>query len=409
MSKGKAIIGKKQNYIFFGEKLSITSDVFDKSKNICYYIAEGEGKKEEMFTIGIEEEFQLIDPKTLELKSHIAQVLKVGQPIFGVQMKPELHQSIVEINTPICKSIKEARNQVLSLRGALFNLARENGFLIAAAGTHPFSHWKDQLIVDDPRYGMIIDEMQVLARSLLIFGLHIHIGVEDNDVAIKLMNLLRNYIPYLTALTVNSPFWMGRETGIKSYRIKIFEKFPRTGIPEPFAGWEDFHEFLNTLICTNCIDNIKKIWWDIRPHIIYKTLEFRVCDVQMKAAQTIAIAALAQALVYKLYNLYREGYYGNIVRNALILENKWRAVRYGLDGNFVDFRTKKEVPIRDSIYMLLEFLIDAFKDLDSLREYEYIKEWLKKGTGADAQLKVFKESNDLYSVSSFLVKETMEE
>ena len=262
-------------------------------------------KRDHVFTLGIEEEFQIIDPETRELRSHIQQILADGKMILQERVKPELHQSIVELSTEVCSDARCARQQLVDLRTELAKLAAHHGLKIASAGTHPFSHWMDQLITADERYATIVKDMQQIARSLLIFGLHVHVGIPDREEGIDIMNQARYFLPHLYALSVNSPFWLGQNTGLKAYRQMIFERFPRTGIPDAFESLSEYEDYLKLLVSTNCIDNAKKIWWDIRLHPFFDTIEFRICDAQSRVDDTIALAALMQAIVVKLQKLRR--------------------------------------------------------------------------------------------------------
>jgi len=359
------------------------------------------------FTIGIEEEYQTIDPETRELRSHIdAEIIEKGKIRLNEAVKAEMHQSVVEVGTGICRSIKEAREEVVHLRRSIIGLARENGLHVAAAGTHPFSDWRDQEIYPDQRYFTIVEDMKMVARANLIFGLHVHIGVEDRETAIQIMNAARYFVPHILALSTNSPFWLGMDTGLKSYRCKVFDKFPRTNIPDYFPSWGEYTSFIDLLVKTNCIDNAKKIWWDIRPHPTFTTLEFRMCDVPMRVDETIAIAALIQATVAKLYKLYAANQGFRLYRRALIMENKWRAARYGLEGKLIDFGKKVEVPMRDLIYEYLQLVDDVVDELGSRQEILYIYKMLEQGSGADRQLKVFRETGDLKKVVDYIVEET---
>jgi glutamate---cysteine ligase / carboxylate-amine ligase len=218
------------------------------------------------FTLGIEEEYQVVDPETRELRSYITQILERGQMILREQIKPEMHQSIVEVGTRPCRTVAEARAEVTRLRGTIAALADKHGLKILAAGTHPISSWMNQEITPFERYKGVVDEMQDLALQLLIFGMHVHIGMPNNDVAIDLMNVARYILPHMLALSTSSPFWMGRNTGFKSYRSAVFSNFPRTGIPPSFVSRAEFDSYINLLISTGSIDNGKKIWWDMRPH-----------------------------------------------------------------------------------------------------------------------------------------------
>jgi len=258
------------------------------------------------FTIGVEEEFQIIDPATWELRSHVSELIASGTASLGDQIKQEMHQSIVEVGTKICANIQELEDEIYTIRRELADSAERVGLRIAAAGTHPFSNWKDQIISPGERYENIVEELQQLARSLLIFGLHIHVAVPDRTSTIELLNEARYFLPHLLALSTSSPFWQGRDTGLKSYRTTVFRRFPRSGIPDQFDSWSEYEEYLTTLVQLHCIDNAKKVWWDLRPHPTFGTLEFRICDVPTSPRVTIALAAVAQAIVVKLYRLRRK-------------------------------------------------------------------------------------------------------
>jgi glutamate---cysteine ligase / carboxylate-amine ligase len=359
------------------------------------------------FTIGIEEEYQTIDPETRDLRSHIqAELLEKGKMVLQERVKAELHQSVVEVGTGICKNIKEAKAEVKELRRHIIRLARENNLRVASVATHPFADWKVQEIYPDDRYKNIVEDMQLVARANLIFGLHVHIGIEDRETAIHMMNHARYFLPHILALSTNSPFWLGMNTGLKSYRCKVFDKFPRTNIPDYFPSWGEYENFIKLLIKTNCIDNAKKIWWDIRPHPFFNTIEFRVCDIPMRADETIALAALIQATVAKLYKLYSANQGFRLYRRALLMENKWRAARYGLEGKLIDFGKQKEVPARDLVLEYLDFVDDVVDELDSREELEYIHKIVESGSGADRQLRVFQETGDLKKVVDYIIEET---
>jgi carboxylate-amine ligase len=359
-----------------------------------------------LFTLGVEEEFQIVDPESRELKSHIQQILEDGKMILAENVKAEMHQSVVEMGTDVCKDVKEAREQVTNLRLQLANLAKKNGLRIAAAGTHPFSHWKDQRITSHPRYKTIVDDMQQVARANLIFGLHVHVGVDDREIGLHIMNAARYFLPHIFALSTNSPFWLGRNTGFKSYRSKVFDRFPRTGIPDYFSSVSEYDNFVNLLIKTNCIDNAKKIWWDIRLHPVFETLEFRVCDIPMRVDETITLTALMQAIVAKLHKLIKQNLGFRLYRRLLIAENKWRAARYGIHGKLIDFGKKAEVPYSDLAQELLEFVDDVVDDLGSRDEVSKVNKILEIGTGADRQLEVWEQSYDLKNVVDYIIDET---
>src|SRR5574343_1385940 len=288
------------------------------------------------FTLGVEEEYMVIDPLSRELKSHKQKIVQVGQQTLKDKVKAEMHQAVVEVGTDICKDIDEAFKDVASLRGNIAQIAGDLGLWVGASGTHPFSHWESQLITEHVRYNEIVNELQEAARSNLIFGLHVHVGMESREMANHIANSTRYFLPHIYALSTNSPFWEGRKTGYKSFRTKVFDKFPRTGIPDYFDSIEAYDNYVNLLIKTNCIDNAKKIWWDLRVHPFFNTVEFRICDIPMTVDETIAIAALFQALCAKLYKLRSQNKNFIIYPRPLINENKWRASRYGVDGTRID-------------------------------------------------------------------------
>jgi carboxylate-amine ligase len=359
------------------------------------------------FSIGIEEEYQTVDPETRDLRSHIqAEILEKGKLLLQERVKAEMHQSVVEVGTGVCKNIKEAKAEVKMLRRDIIRLARENGLKLASVATHPFADWRVQEIHPDPRYKNIVEDMQLVARANLIFGLHVHIGIEDRETAIHMMNHARYFLPHLLALSTNSPFWLGMNTGLKSYRCKVFDKFPRTNIPDYFPSWGEYENFIKLLIKTNCIDNAKKIWWDIRPHPFFNTIEFRVCDIPMRADETIALAALIQATVAKLYKLHASNQGFRLYRRALLMENKWRAARYGMAGKLIDFGKQTEVPAKDLILEYLDFVDDVADELDSREELNYVHTMLERGSGADRQLRVYQETGDLKKVVDYIIDET---
>ncbi|MBL8238012.1 MAG: carboxylate-amine ligase [Bryobacterales bacterium] len=362
------------------------------------------------FNLGIEEEFQTIDPDSRDLRSHISiELIEQGHHLLKERVKPELHQSVIEVGTSVCRDIKEAAREVKLLRANLIHLAHKNNLRLAAAATHPFADWRAQDIYPDARYDAIIEDMQMVARSNLIFGLHVHIGVEDPETAIHLMNAARYFVPHLLALSANSPFWRGMETGLKSYRCKVFDKFPRTNIPEYFPSYSEYTNFVNLLVSTGCIDDAKRIWWDIRLHPAFPTIEFRVCDLPMRADETIALAALIQATVAKLYKLHEKNQSFRMYRRALIMENKWRAARYGLDGKLIDFGKRVEVPMRELLEQYLEFIDDVVDELGSREEISNLRRLIGNGTGADRQLRVWRETGDLKKVVDYIVSETESE
>lgn len=358
-----------------------------------------------VFTLGVEEEYLIIDPETRDLRSHMSKIVDGAKIILQEQVKAEMHQSVVEVGTNICKNVKEAREEITFLRKKIVELAANQGLVVGAAGTHPFSKWQDQPITDDPRYHNIVNELQDAARSNLIFGMHCHVGIESREVGLQLINQACYFLPHIFSLSTNSPFWEGRNTGYKSFRTKVFDKFPRTGLPEYFDSVQSYDNFLETLVKTNCIDNPKKIWWDLRLHPFYNTIEFRICDMSLTVDETICIVAIIQAIVAKLYKLNTANTSFNVYRLALIKENKFRAARYGVQGNMIDFGLQKEVPTKELILELLEFIDDVVDELGSRDEINYVHTILREGTGAAKQLAVFEKTQDLTKVVDFITSE----
>ena len=354
------------------------------------------------FTLGIEEEYMVIDPESRELKSHEQKIVIEGQKVIKDKVKAEMHQAVVEVGTDICKNIDEAFSDVAVLRKTMFDIAQSIGLSMGAAGTHPFSHWESQLITDHIRYNEIVNELQEAARSNLIFGLHVHVGMDTREMAMHIANSTRYFLPHVFALSVNSPFWEGRHTGYKSFRTKVFDKFPRTGIPDSFTSIEDYDCYIKLLVKTNCIDYAKKIWWDIRVHPFFNTVEFRICDVPMTVDETITLAAIFQALCAKIYKLRLQNLNFIQYSRHLINENKWRASRYGVDGYLIDFGKEEEVNTRALIYELLDFIDPVLDHLGSRHRVAFVHHMLEKGTGADRQLAVFEETKSLASVAEYI-------
>jgi glutamate---cysteine ligase / carboxylate-amine ligase len=361
---------------------------------------------QQRLTIGIEEEFQIVGADG-ELKAHIDTLLAAARPLLGEDVKAEMLQSVVEVGTKICGNVAEARDEVLRLRGALASLLAAEGLRLVSAGTHPFSHWQDQRITELDRYKMIEDEMQDVVRELLIFGMHVHVGIPDPQARMEVVNEARYFLPHLLALSTSSPFWLRRPTGLKSYRSVIWSRFPRTGIPPEFSSYGEFENYVKLLVRTNCIDNGKKIWWDLRPHWQYPTIEFRVCDACTRVDEVVCIAALIQAICAKLLALRAQNLGFRKYLPGLINENKWRAMRWGIDGKLIDFGKLVEVPMRDLAMELLEFIDDVVDELGSRAEVEYVHTLLREGTSADRQLAVHNQTGSLEAVVDQLAAETL--
>lgn len=360
------------------------------------------------FTIGVEEEYLIVDPATGELSSAVEIFLKDGKDKLGNNITTEMLQCQVEVGTPVCTSLQDARVHLRHARKTVHEIAQANGLNIIACGTHPFSKWTNQAITERTRYEGLVLENKVLARQLLICGMHLHVGIEDDDLRIDMMNQLSYFCPHLLALSTSSPFWDGYETGLKSYRSVVFEALPRTGIPPTLRSWGDYMEYLDVAISTNCFDEPTKIRWDLRPSPRYPTLEFRITDVCTKLDEAMAIVALKVALVAKLLKLRRNNMSWRVYRKELIQENKWRAVRWGLDGKLLDLGKKKEVDAKKLIWELLAFVDDVVDDIDARDEISYIHTILEKGTSADRQLAVFHKTGSSKAVVDQLIRETMD-
>jgi carboxylate-amine ligase len=359
-------------------------------------------------TIGIEEEYQIVDPATGRLTSYVQELLEQGRWVLQDQLKAEFMQSQIEVGSRICHNVKEAREELGRLRRSVCDLADENGLQVVAASTHPFSEWEEQEISVGERYTKLEQDFGLVARRLLIFGMHIHIGIPDKDLLIDVMNQAQYFLPHILALSTSSPFWHGRQTGLKSYRSVVFENLPRTGLAPYFHSWSAYQSAIDTLIGTGCIDEPTKIWWDVRPHPKFDTLEFRICDICTRVDDAICITALLQAIVAKLIQLRRRNTSWRLYPRHLITENKWRAVRYGVNGNLIDFGREKEAPMRELTLELIDILEDVIDELGTHEEIQHVHRILDEGTSADRQLRVYEETHDLAAVIDHLAAETRE-
>ena len=358
-------------------------------------------------TIGIEEEYQIVD-STGELRPHIETLLRASaQEAVGEQFRAEMIQSVVEVGTGVCSSVDKAFAEVSQLRSTLARLLSTEGLRMACAGTHPFSKWQEQLITEKDRYKMLEDEMQDVVREILIFGLHVHVGIPNRELRMDIMNEARYFLPHLLALSTSSPFWAGRDTGLKSYLSVVWSRFPRSGIPPDFESYDEYENYLEMLVKTGCIDDGKKIWWDLRSHPYFPTLEFRCCDQTTRIEETICMAGLIQAICAKLLALRSRNLGFRRYMPALIAENKWRAMRYGIDGRLIDFGRRAEGPMRELALELLEFVDDVVDSLASRKAVEYVHTILREGTSADRQVRVHREQGSLSAVVDHLCAETL--
>lgn len=361
---------------------------------------------EPSLTIGIEEEYQIIDPETRELRSYVQQFLEQGEAVLPDQLRPEFLQSQIEAGTQICRDVDEARTELVRIRRSILDVAEDAGLWVAAAGTHPFSSWVKQRVSPFGRYPELIRFLQDVGRQLLVFGMHVHIGIEDEELLIEVMNQLRYFLPHLLALSTSSPFWHGRDTGLKSYRSVVFENLPRTGIPQQFESYASYRSYTSTLLATGSIAEPTHIWWDVRPSEKFPTLEIRIPDMCTRVEETLCLVALVQAVVAKLIQLRRANQSWRLYRKHLIDENKWRALRYGTGGKLIDFGKKKEVPFPALAEEILTWVDDVVDDLGSRREIEYAYTVLREGTSADRQLAVHRQTGNLHAVVDHIVEET---
>ena len=362
------------------------------------------------YTLGVEEEYMLLDPETWDLVQHIdsmlARVTDDGE--FEARINPELMQSVLEITTPVCKSPAEVAGHLHTLRAYVAEIARKEGCRFASAGTHPFSLFERQRITAKDRYRALVDQLQYIARSELIFGMHVHVGVDDPEKAVQVVNGLIVHLPHLLALSASSPFWRGEPTGLQSSRQMVFSAFPRSGVPPSFESYDEFGELVGQLERTGCIADYTHIWWDIRLHPRLGTIELRVCDAVSRVEDAVALAAYFQALV-KLYCEAAES--GREIpswHRILVTENKWLAARYGLEAPVMDLATgrRNRVPISQLVRRTLRELEPHARELGSERELEGIREILSRGNGADGQLRVWNANRDIVEVVRELSKAT---
>ena len=355
-------------------------------------------------TIGIEEEYMIIDPETRALASYVTPMLAQGQEVFGQQVKAEFMQSQIEIAGPVCTDLSQARAELIRLRRAMSQVATQNGKRIAAAATHPFSSWKEQTISPGERYADLHSDMQDVARRLVIFGMHVHLGFgtspEARALTIDILNQMRYFLPHLLALSTSSPFWHGRETGLKSYRTVVFESLPRTGIPPTFESYDDYERMISLFAKVGSlgkdvsVENPSRIWWDIRPNPRIGTLEVRVADICTTVDEAMCVTALIQCVAGMLIKLRQTNQSWRLYRSELLHENKWRAARYGIDGHLVDFGREVAVSVPDLWREIIGLFGSVVDDLGARRDLDYVETIFKHGTSADRQLSTFRKSLD---------------
>ncbi|MCE2422031.1 MAG: carboxylate-amine ligase [Gemmatimonadetes bacterium] len=359
-------------------------------------------------TLGIEEEYQVVHPETGKLTSFITEILDEKEK-GETEILPELHQACVEVASRVCETVQDARAEVIRMRRLVRDRVGQSGLRIAASGTHPFSTWSEQKITPLDRYVGLREDLQEVADRNLIFGMHVHVGIEDREFLIDAMNVSRYFLPHVLALSASSPFWEGRSTGLHSYRTIIWANFPRTGIPMSFGSAGEYDHFVETMVRSRTVEDSSKIWWDLRPSNRFPTLEFRVCDMCTRVDEVVCIAAIFQAIVAKLWKLRQDNLTFRLYPEALMAENKWRAARYGIQGKLIDFGKQSEHPAKALIAEMVEwFLDDIVDDLGTRAEVEYALRILKEGTSADRQMAVYQERGDMAEVVRHLTRETTE-
>ena len=361
----------------------------------------------EDFTIGVEEEYQIVDTHTRELRSQRARMLPDAQEAVGQEVQAELYLSQIEIGTPICRSIAEVRAELVRLRGGVIAAAEREGKRIAAAGTHPFSHWEDQQLTPKARYVGIAQDYQQLAREQLIFGCHVHVGIHDPEAVIQVMNRARGWLAPLLALAANSPFWLGADTGYASFRTEIWRRWPMAGTPRVFASRAEYDRLVEALVKTESITDGTKIYWDVRPSARFKTIEFRVTDVCMTVDEAVMIAGLVRALAQTCYAQAISDEPINHARPELLRAAKWRAARYGLDADLIDTEAERAVPASELIEKFLAYLrptLEENKEWDEVAAL--VRETIRRGTGATRQRETFARRGSFEETVDFIVAQT---
>jgi carboxylate-amine ligase len=359
-----------------------------------------------LYTLGIEEELMIIDRESMELVSAIEEMIEAVPRETEGDVKPELMQSVLEISTNVCRNAGEAAGQLEDLRRRVRETAESKGLTIGSAGTHPFAKWEEQRIVERKRYHEIVDALRFVARQELLFGLHVHVGIDDPEKAIHVANGMRVHVPILLALSTNSPFWRGVPTGLMSTRTPIFKAFPRVGVPPRYEGWADFESRVEFMVAAKAVDDYTYFWWDVRPHPKLGTVEVRVCDAQTRLEHTLALAALIQAMCKELVEHYESGFELGTYPREMLDENKWLAARYGLEGELVDLPQSSRCKTIELARRLSERLRPHARDLGSEREFDAIEDLIDRGTGAQRQLAVWRADRDLRALVRKIVEAT---
>ncbi|HVS29554.1 MAG TPA: carboxylate-amine ligase [Solirubrobacteraceae bacterium] len=355
------------------------------------------------YTLGIEEELMILDAETLELTNAVEAMLET--PASG-EIKPELMESVLEIATPPCAGTEEAGKELRTLRRLVCESAQLKQLAIGSAGTHPFAMWEDQRIVARPRYRDLVSALRFVARQELIFGMHVHVGVDDPEKAIYVANGMRVHLPVLLALSANSPFWRADQTGMASTRMPIFRAFPRVGVPPVYADWDDYQRRIAFMCDAGVIEDYTFLWYDVRPHPNFGTVEVRVMDAQTRVEHTLGLAALVQALVRELCERFAAGDGLAQYHYEMLDENKWLAARHGLAGELVDLPSQERIATKALAQSLLDRVREHADDLGSTSELEAIEDLLVRGNGAQRQAVVYEANQDLREVTAEIVAAT---
>ena len=350
--------------------------------------------KEPDFTIGVEEEYLLVDRETLELARAPQALMESCMSEMDGQVSPEYLQCQIEVGTRVCRNVSEARDDLKRLRACISDHAANHGLVPIAASCHPFADWKDQHHTEKDRYNELRKDLAGVVRRMLICGMHVHVGIPDQDQRIDLVNQLTYFLPHLLAMSTSSPFWQGEDTGLASYRLTVFDNLPRTGLPPRLSGWGEFERSVQVLVDLGVIEDSSKIWWDLRPSSRFPTIESRICDVSPRLEHALALAALTQCLTRMLWRLSKKNQRWRIYDNFLVAENRWRAQRYGVSGGLIDFGRREIVPMNDLLEEMLDLLQEDAEALNCRADIETAREIIAGGTSADRQRAVFTAAKD---------------
>ena len=372
--------------------------------------------KNKFFSIGLEEEYLIVNKYDGELIIDPPKnLMRDCKKKLKQQVKPEFLKSQIEVRTKVCSTIKDLKKDLIFLRKNISEILNQYDLAPIAVSIHPFSRWEQQKHTEKRRYSALAEDFQIVGRRLVISGMHIHVGIPDNEMRIDLMNQVAYFLPHLLALSTSSPFWKGELTGLKSYRVSIFDELPRTGLPEQFDSYNEYRRHLKILLNSGLLEDPSKIWWDLRPNVKFPTLEMRICDTCTSLKDAISLAALYLCIIHMVHRLRRENQKWRVYSKMLINENRWRAQRYGMEKGLVDFGKSKLVPYKHLIDELIELVKEDASELGCIQEVQNIKNIYKAGTSADKQIKIFKneikKSGDtklaLENVVKFLIKDTV--